>query len=169
VRTVEQVPQEQSQHCRPFSASESPDQETDAVSRRRKNSLIEKCLKQLVKKGLFGWPYVKDYLYDLKRRNCRPNTILSYFTMLMVFLSDLKERGRTYLETITREDLSSFIEPEPDRGLQPKTINCHLNSIRGFNHYLIEEEQVIIIGDGLWPADDSLSVRPVLFSGHSTP
>ena len=32
-----------------------------------------------------------------------------------------------------------------DRGLQPKTINCHLDSIRGFYHYLIEEEQVQMV------------------------
>jgi len=95
--TVEHVPQEKSQHHRPFSASESPYRETDAVTPRLKNPLIEKCLKQLVKKGLFGRPYVQDYLYDRKRRNCRPNTILGYFTMLLVFLSYLKERGRTYL------------------------------------------------------------------------
>jgi hypothetical protein len=61
--TVEHVPQEKPQHRQPFSASENPHRETDAVTPRLKNPLIEKCLKQLVKKGLFGRPYVKDYLY----------------------------------------------------------------------------------------------------------
>jgi site-specific recombinase XerD len=77
----------------------------------------------LVKKGLFGRPYVKDYLYGLNLRNCRPNTIRSYCTTLMVFLSCLKEQGQTYLETISREDLSGFIEHEQDRGMQPKTVS----------------------------------------------
>jgi integrase/recombinase XerD len=140
--TVEHVPQEKSQHRRPFSASESPYRETDAVIPRLKNPLIEKCLKQLVKKGLFGRPYVKDYLYDLKRRNCRPNTILSYFTMLMVFLSYLKERGRTFLETITREDLSSFIEHEQDRGMQPNTVSSRLRLLYAFIRYLVDLEVV---------------------------
>ena len=57
--TVEQVPHEKSQHRRPFSASGSPDRKTDAVTPRLKNPLIEKCLKQLVKKGLFGHPYAQ--------------------------------------------------------------------------------------------------------------
>ncbi len=139
---IEHVPQEKSQHCRPFGASESPYRETDAVTPRLKNPLIEKCLKQLVKKGLFGRPYVKDYLYDLKRRNCRPNTILSYFTMLMVFLSYLKENGRTYLETITREDLSSFIEHEQDRGMQPNTVSSRLRLLYAFLRYLEDREVV---------------------------
>ena len=139
--TVEHIPQEKSQH-RPFSSSESPYRETDAVTSRLKNPLIEKCLKQLVKKGLFGRPYVKDYLYDLKRRNCRPNTILSYFTMLMVFLSYLKEKGRTYLETITRDDLSSFIEYEQDRGMQPNTVSSRLRLLYAFIRYLVDLEVV---------------------------
>jgi hypothetical protein len=38
---------------------------------------------------------------------------------LVVFLSYLKqERGRTSLETITRDDGGSFVEPEQDRGMQ---------------------------------------------------
>jgi len=139
--TVEHIPQEKSQH-RPFSSSESPYRETDAVTPRLKNPLIEKCLKQLVMKGLFGRPYVKDYLYDLKRRNCRPNTIRSYFTMLMVFLSYLKEKGRTYLETITRDDLSSFIEYEQDRGMQPNTVSSRLRLLYAFIRYLVDLEVV---------------------------
>jgi hypothetical protein len=51
VMTVDHVSQEKSQHRRPFSASECPHRETDAVTPRLKNPLIEKCLKQLVKKG----------------------------------------------------------------------------------------------------------------------
>ncbi len=141
--TIEQVPQEKSRHCRPCSAPESPHRETDAVTPRLKNPLIEKCLKQLVKKGLFGRPYVQDYLYGLKRRNCRPNTIRSYCTTLMVFLSYLKEQGRTYLETITRDDLSSFIEHEQDRGMQPKTVSTRLRLLYAFVSYLVDQEVVL--------------------------
>ena len=140
--TLEHVPQETSQHRQPISASESPDRETDALTRRQKNPLIEKYLKQLVKKGLFGRPYVKDYLYDLKRRNCRPNTLSCYGTTLTVFLSYLKEKGRTYLETITRDDLSGFIEHEQDRGMQPKTVSTRLRLLYAFVSYLIDREVV---------------------------
>jgi len=88
--TVEHVPQARIQHRRVISPLAGPDQEPGALTPMLKNPLIEKCLKQLVEKGLFGRPYVKDYLYGLKRRNCRPNTIRSYGATLMVFLSYLK-------------------------------------------------------------------------------
>jgi integrase/recombinase XerD len=140
--TVEHVPQANIQHRRPFSLPESPDHGTDALNHRLKNPLIEKCLKQLVKKGLFGRPYVKDYLYGLKRRNCRPNTLRSYCTTLMVFLSYLKAQGRTYLETISRDDLSGFIEHEQDRGMQPKTVSTRLRLLYAFVSYLVDREVV---------------------------
>jgi integrase/recombinase XerD len=138
--TVAHVPQGKTQHRRPISPPESPDQETDALNPRLKNPQIEECLKQLGKKELFGRPYVKDYLYDQKRRNCRASTIRNNFTTLMLFLAYLKERGRTYLETITREDLSSFIEHEQDRGMQPNTVSTRLRLLYAFLRYLVDQE-----------------------------
>ncbi len=140
--TVDQVPREKSPDRQPFNPPESPDQETDALTPRLKNPLIEKCLMQLVKKGLLGRPYVQDYLYDLKRRNCRPNTIRNNFMTLMLFLSYLKERGRTSLETINREDLSSFIEHEQDRDMQPNTVSTRLRLLYAFVRYLVDREVV---------------------------
>ncbi len=140
--TVEHVSQGKPQHHRPFIVPLSPDRETDAPTPRLQNPLIEKCLKQLVKKGLFGRLFVKDYLYDLKRRNCQPNTLRSYFTTLTVFLSYLKEKGRTYLETLSRDDLSGFIEHEQDRGMQPKTVSTRLRLLYAFVSYLVDREVV---------------------------
>jgi site-specific recombinase XerD len=79
-------------------------------------------------------------LYDLKRRNCRPSTIRSYGSTLLLFLSYLKERGRTSLETTTREDLGSFIEYEQDRGMQPTTVSTRLRLLYAFLRYLVDRE-----------------------------
>jgi integrase/recombinase XerD len=136
----EHVPQAKIQHRWPVSPPASPDQEIDALTLRQENPLIEKYLQKLIKKGLFGRPYVKDYLSDQKRRNCRPSTIRQNFTTLMVFLSFLKERGRSSLETITRDDLSSFIEYEQDRGMQPNTVSTRLKLIYAFVGYLVDRE-----------------------------
>src|SRR3974390_1182462 len=117
------VPQEKIPDRQPFHPLKSPPPVMDSPQ----NCLIEKCLQQLVKKELFGRPYSQDFLYDQTRRNCRPSTLRSYFTTLAVFLSYLKrERGRTSLETITREDLSRFSEDEQDRGRQPTTVSIRL-------------------------------------------
>jgi len=137
---IAQVPQEKIQDRQPFNPPESPPQVTDALNPGPQAYLIEKCLRQLVKKGLAGRPYVQDFLYEQKRRNCRPSTLRSNFTTLMVFLSYLKERGRTSLETITRDDLSGFIEHEQDRGMQPTTVSSRLRHLYAFLRYLVDQE-----------------------------
>ena len=132
---MEKVPQEEFPYHQLFAPPESPAPGTDQLN------LIERFLKQLAEKGLSGGSYVQDYLHDQKRRNCRPNTIRSNFMTLMIFLSYLKEaRGRTSLETITREDLSSSIEHEQDRGMQPNTVSTRLRLLYAFLRYLVDRE-----------------------------
>ena len=48
------------------------------------------------------------------------------------------------IEQVTHKIILSFMDHLLDKQLKPKTINCYLNSIRGFYEYLIEEEQVPI-------------------------
>jgi site-specific recombinase XerD len=48
------------------------------------------------------------------------------------------------IEKVTATKVLSYIDHLLDRGLSAKTINCHLDSIRGYYHYLIEEEQVYL-------------------------
>jgi integrase/recombinase XerD len=138
--TVAQVPQEKSQDRLPFRPPEN--QPSVAGNFRLQDCYIEKWLKQWDEKGLFGGPYLKEYLDDRKRRNCRPNTLRGYFTTLTVFLSYLKERGRTSLDTITREDLSSFIEHQQDRGRQATTVSTRLRLLYAFLGYLVDREVV---------------------------
>jgi len=135
--TTEQVPQEEFPYHLLFKPLVSSPPETDEVN------LIEKYLKQLAGKELLGEAYVRDYLHDQKRRNCRPNTMRSNCGTLVVFLSYLKqERGRTFLEAITREDVSSFIEHEQDRGMQPNTVSTRLRLVYAFLRYLVDREVV---------------------------
>jgi integrase/recombinase XerD len=49
------------------------------------------------------------------------------------------------IEEVNQKKLLAYLDHLLDRGLQPKTINCHLDSIRGFYHYLIEEEHVAMV------------------------
>jgi len=134
---TEQVSQEEFPYHWLFKPPESQPQGTDELN------LVEKYLKQLAAKELFGQPYVKDYLHDQKRRHCRPNTMRSNCGTLVVFLSYLKqERGRTSMETITRDDVSSFIEHEQDRGMQPNTVSTRLRLVYAFLRYLVDREVV---------------------------
>jgi site-specific recombinase XerD len=49
------------------------------------------------------------------------------------------------IEQVTHKKLLAFIDHLLSQRLTPKTINCYLDSIRGFYDYLINEEDVAII------------------------
>ncbi len=135
--TTQQVSQEEFPYHLLFKPLVSSPAETDEVD------LIEKYLKQLAAKGLLGETYVRDYVHDQKRRNCRFSTMRSNCATLVVFLSYLKqERGRTSLEAITRDDVGSFIEHEQDRGMQPNTVSTRLRLVYAFLRYLVDQEVV---------------------------
>jgi site-specific recombinase XerD len=48
------------------------------------------------------------------------------------------------IEEVDNKKLLHYIDYLLDKGLKPKTINCHLDSIRGFYNYLSDEEEVPI-------------------------
>lgn len=48
------------------------------------------------------------------------------------------------VEEVTNKKVLQYIDALLNQGLQPKTINCYLDSIRGFYNYLRDEEDVHI-------------------------
>jgi integrase/recombinase XerD len=146
-------------------SKESPDLESRHLQ-------ISIYLKKLNDRGLFGWPYVRDYLSDQKRRNCRLSTIQNSFMTLALFLSYLKERGHSGIETLTREDLSSYIEAEQDRGMKPRTVSTRMRHLYAFLRYLEDRGVVhpdllkrklrIKVPEGLPRAMDPEDVRRLL-------
>ena len=82
-----------------------------------------------------------NYRRFLKRRNYSGHTIKNYMLTLQQFVVWVD----VPIEAVTHKKLLAYLDHLLDRGLQPKTINCHLDSIRGFYHYLIEEEQVAMV------------------------
>ncbi len=49
------------------------------------------------------------------------------------------------IEEVTQSKISQYIDCLFKRRLKPKTINCHLQRIRDFYHYLKEEDNVAIV------------------------
>ncbi|MBE0586130.1 MAG: tyrosine-type recombinase/integrase [Desulfofustis sp.] len=76
----------------------------------------------------------------LKRRNCAPNTVKNYLSMIKHFVIwvDVPVEAATYA-TVSR-----YIDYLMKKRLAPKTVNCHLDGIRQFYHYLKEEEGLAI-------------------------
>jgi site-specific recombinase XerD len=83
---------------------------------------------------------VINYRRFLKRKNCSKHTLKNYMSTLKQFVLWVD----VPIEQVTHKTVLSFMDHLLDKRLKPKTINCYLNSIRGFYEYLIEEEQVPI-------------------------
>lgn len=76
----------------------------------------------------------------MKRRNCSPQTVKNYLNMIKHFIIWVD----VPVEDVTHVTVSRYIEHLMRKRLTPKTVNCHLNGIRQFYHYLREEEGVAI-------------------------
>jgi site-specific recombinase XerD len=81
-----------------------------------------------------------NYRRFLKRKNCSKHTLRNYMSTLKQFVLWVD----VPIEQVTHKTVLSFMDHLLDKRLKPKTINCYLNSIRGFYEYLIEEEQIRI-------------------------
>jgi site-specific recombinase XerD len=76
----------------------------------------------------------------MKRRNYSPHTIRNYMCTLRQFVLWLD----VPVEEATNKQILQYIDLLLDQELKPKTINCHLDSIRGFYEYLRDGENLPI-------------------------
>jgi site-specific recombinase XerD len=81
---------------------------------------------------------VIQYRRYLKRRNCSANTVKKYMHTLRQFVLWVN----IPIEHVKGKKILRYIDHLRARRLQPKTVNCHLDSIRGFYNYLIDEEDL---------------------------
>lgn len=81
---------------------------------------------------------IVNYRRFLKRRNYSPHTVKNYLNTLKHFVVWVD----VPIEEVTHQKVSKYIDHLLDRRLKPKTINCHLQSIRGFYNYLYHEEEI---------------------------
>jgi len=83
---------------------------------------------------------ILNYRRFLKRRNYSKYTLRNYMNTLRHFVLWLD----VPIEQVTHKKLLAFIDHLLSQRLTPKTINCYLDSIRGFYDYVINEEDVMI-------------------------
>ncbi|MBW2266785.1 MAG: tyrosine-type recombinase/integrase [Deltaproteobacteria bacterium] len=77
----------------------------------------------------------------LKRRNLSAHTVKNYLNSLTHFVVWVK----VPIESVSREHVGIYIDYLMDKSLKPETINAHLNRVRQFYRYLIEQEQLAIV------------------------
>jgi site-specific recombinase XerD len=76
------------------------------------------------------------YRRFLKRRNYSNHTIKNYMNTLQHFLQWLQGP----VEEVNAKTISAYIDSLLAKGLAPKTVNCRLDSVRGFYAYMGREE-----------------------------
>jgi site-specific recombinase XerD len=81
---------------------------------------------------------IDRYRRYLKRRNFSSHTVKTYLNILDQFISWLT----VPLHDTTRKEIDSYVDHLMGRKLSPKTITCHLQTIRLFFNYLIDDEGV---------------------------
>lgn len=73
--------------------------------------------------------------------NISPNTVKNYLNGLKLFVIWLD----VPIEETTYRKVIAYMDYLLSKRLKPKTINCYLNSVCQFYHYLAEEEEVPIV------------------------
>ena len=84
--------------------------------------------------------WIVNYRRFLKRRNYSSHTISDYMSTLRHFVLWLN----VSIEDVTNKKTQEYIDFLMGQGLQPKTVNCYLDGIRGFYRYLRDEEDISI-------------------------
>jgi len=79
-----------------------------------------------------------NYRRFLKRKNYSLHTVKNYMHTLRQFVLWVN----IPIEHVSAKKILDYIDHLRAKRLQPKTINCHLDSIRGFYNYLIDEQAV---------------------------
>ena len=77
------------------------------------------------------------YRRSLKRKNFSPCTVKNYINRIDQFILWLC----IPLHTVTRHEIGTYVDHLLKKRLSPKTITCHLQTIRLFFDYLINEEE----------------------------
>jgi site-specific recombinase XerD len=84
---------------------------------------------------------IERYRRSLKRKNCSPYTVKNYVNRIEQFASWL----RVPLARVTRKEMGTYVDHLLRKRHAPKTIICHLQTLRLFFDYLINEEGVDMI------------------------
>jgi site-specific recombinase XerD len=88
-----------------------------------------------------GAERIVRYRRVLKRRNYSVHTVKNYLNILGQFSLWLKMP----IEEVTPKEIGAYTDHLLRKRQKPKTINCHLGTIRAFYDYLHDEEGLQLI------------------------
>ena len=103
---------------------------------------IERIMRRMSDRELYGREKVRDYLMRQLRHNCRPNTIRSNGATILLFLEFFKRSGGKHLAAIGPEHISAFVEHEQDRGIAPVSVDGRLKGLYAFLNFLVDHDVI---------------------------
>jgi len=103
---------------------------------------IERIMRRMSAAGLCGRQKVRAYLRRQLRHNCRPNTICSSGSTILLFLEFFKQSGGQHLAAIGPGHISAFVEHEQDRGMAPVSVDVRLKVLYAFLNFLVAHDVI---------------------------
>jgi len=104
-----------------------------------KRKILDRWTRRITASGLPGNQLVREYLHGKYIKNLSFHTIDHAGGVILAFMHFLNKE-RSSILTLTRSDISAFVEYEQDRGLKPLSVIFHLRVIYAFIMYLVDHE-----------------------------
>lgn len=101
--------------------------------------VLDRWTKRITASGLPGYQFVTEYLHGKYIKNLSFHTIDHAGGVILAFMIYLNKE-RSSILTLTRSDISAFVEYEQDRGLKVISIISQLTVVYAFINYLTRQE-----------------------------
>jgi integrase/recombinase XerD len=106
-----------------------------------KRKILDRWTKRITTSGLPGNQFVTEYLHGKYIKNLSFHTIDHAGGVILAFMHFLNKE-RSSILTLTRNDISAFVEHEQDRGLKALSVISHLRVVYAFIMYLVDHEVI---------------------------
>jgi integrase/recombinase XerD len=103
---------------------------------------LEDYLRALAGSDLPGMEELKVHLQEKYRRNCSASTLAGTVACGKLFLSFFRDRGKSCLSELHRDDVEAWAEHERERGLRPHSLRSRLAVLHAFVVFLVREGKV---------------------------
>lgn len=105
----------------------------------RKRQTFYRWCSRITASGFADSDLVIEYIYGKYIQNLSIHTIRQSSSIILSFLVFLDKNHQTIYD-LTRQNISSFVDNEQDRGLQKESIIHHLEALYAFIAFLVEQE-----------------------------
>jgi len=106
-----------------------------------KRKILDRWTKRITASCLPGNQFVTEYLHGKYIKNLSFHTIDHAGGVILAFIHFLNKQ-RSSILTLTRSDISAFVEYEQDRGLKAVSVISHLRVVYAIINYLVDHEVV---------------------------